>query len=139
MGTTAKKKKTLENLKDMIYKVSIGEIKCNPKVIEYENKDRVVKEENKIEEEKVSKILNRAEEICKKVCTFESENYSSRDRKIDRILTSKKFGIPIMILFFSNNFLDNNCRCKLSFKNIIYVFWLDTRKISDICKFCALS
>ena len=39
------------------------------------------------------------EEICKKVCTFESENYSSRDRKIDRILTSKKFGIPIMILF----------------------------------------
>ncbi len=63
-----------------------------------------MKEENKIEEEKVSKILNRAEEICKKVCTFESENYSSRDRKIDRILTSKKFGIPIMIYFFSNNF-----------------------------------
>ena len=85
----------------MIYKVSIGEIKCNPKVIEYENNDRVVKEENKIEEEKVSKILNRAEEICKKVCTFESENYSSRDRKIDRILTSKKFGIPIMILFLA--------------------------------------
>lgn len=101
VGTTAKKKKTLENLKDMIYKVSIGEIKCNPKVIEYENNDRVVKEENKIEEEKVSKILNRAEEICKKVCTFESENYSSRDRKIDRILTSKKFGIPIMILFLA--------------------------------------
>lgn len=101
VGTTAKKKKTLENLKDMIYKVSVGEIKCNPKVIEYENNDRVLKEENKIEEEKISKILNRAEEICKKVCTFESENYSSRDRKIDRILTSKKFGIPIMILFLA--------------------------------------
>ena len=56
MGTTAKKKKTLENLKDMIYKVSVGEIKCNPKVIEYENNDRVLKEENKIEEEKNKKI-----------------------------------------------------------------------------------
>ena len=42
VGTTAKKKKTLENLKDMIYKVSIGEIKCNPKVIEYENNEKLL-------------------------------------------------------------------------------------------------
>ena len=47
----------------------------------------------------VSKIMHKSEEICGKVCTFEDENYSKRDRKIDRILTSKKFGIPIMILF----------------------------------------
>ena len=26
-------------------------------------------------------------------------NYNSRDKKIDKILTSKKFGIPIMLLF----------------------------------------
>ena len=43
--------------------------------------------------------MKRAEEICKKVCKFENENYSKRDRKIDKILTSKNFGIPIMILF----------------------------------------
>ena len=47
----------------------------------------------------VSDILNRAEAVCKEVCTFENEDYSSRDRKIDKILTSKKWGIPIMILF----------------------------------------
>ncbi len=47
----------------------------------------------------VSTIMQKSEEICKKVCTFEDENYSKRDRKIDKILTSKKFGIPIMILF----------------------------------------
>ena len=96
VGTTAKKKKTLENLKSTIYDVSTGKINCNPKLIEYEESRN-----SKNEEEKVSKILNRAEEICKKVCTFEDKNYSEKDRKIDKILTSKKFGIPIMILFLA--------------------------------------
>ena len=43
--------------------------------------------------------MKRAEDVSKEVCTFENKDYSSRDRKIDKILTSKKFGIPIMILF----------------------------------------
>lgn len=43
--------------------------------------------------------MDKAEKICKKVCTFENGNYSSRDRKIDKILTSKYLGFPIMILF----------------------------------------
>lgn len=47
----------------------------------------------------VSSIMDKAEKICKKVCTFENKNYSSRDRKIDKILTSKYLGFPIMILF----------------------------------------
>lgn len=47
----------------------------------------------------VSSIMDKAEKICKKVCTFENEDYSSRDRKIDKILTSKYLGFPIMILF----------------------------------------
>ncbi len=47
----------------------------------------------------VSDIMHKSEEICKKVCTFENTDYSNRDRKIDKILTSKKFGIPIMIFF----------------------------------------
>lgn len=47
----------------------------------------------------VSSIMDKSEKICKKVCTFENENYSSRDRKIDKILTSKYLGFPIMILF----------------------------------------
>ncbi len=52
----------------------------------------------------VSSIMYQAEIICKKVCTYEDENYSKRDRKIDKILTSKKFGIPIMILFLAGIF-----------------------------------
>ena len=47
----------------------------------------------------VGSIMKKAENICKSVCTYENTNYSGRDRKIDKILTSKIFGFPIMILF----------------------------------------
>ena len=46
-----------------------------------------------------SSIMKKAEEVCKRVCKFEDKSYSNRDKKIDKILTSKTFGIPIMILF----------------------------------------
>ncbi len=46
-----------------------------------------------------SSIMKQAENVCKKVCKFEDKSYSHRDKKIDKILTSKTFGIPIMILF----------------------------------------
>ena len=47
----------------------------------------------------VADIMKKAEETSKEVCTFENKNYRERDLKIDKILTSKIFGIPIMILF----------------------------------------
>lgn len=56
--------------------------------------------ENKITKEKItSSIINKAEDIAKQVCKFENKNYAERDRKIDKILTSKKYGIPIMLMF----------------------------------------
>lgn len=183
VGTIARDKKTLENLKNVIYKVCEGEIIPNTKGIKYnseieeninllEQKLVEVYEENievmngpisaKIKEDKkvskkfyrwisiklidgeekilksiqknlninfeneeiqncisnikqnleecninqnnfkdkvVTNIMQKAEEISKEVCTFDNEDYGARDRKIDKILTSKKFGIPIMILF----------------------------------------
>ena len=65
-------------------------------------KDRLKKEDittNNFKDEVVSDIMKKAENVSKEVCTFENKDYSARDRKIDKILTSKKFGIPIMILF----------------------------------------
>lgn len=47
----------------------------------------------------VSDIMREAETVSKEVCTFENKDYGLKDRKIDKILTSKKFGIPIMIFF----------------------------------------
>ncbi len=49
----------------------------------------------------VMNIVYSAEEIRKRVCTFVNSSYNERDRKIDKILTSKKFGIPIMLAFLA--------------------------------------
>lgn len=45
----------------------------------------------------VSDIVGTAEKIFRKVVTFEIDEYYHRDRKIDKILTSRILGIPIMI------------------------------------------
>lgn len=45
----------------------------------------------------VSHLVNMAENISGRVVSFEKENYNDFDRKVDKYLTSKRFGIPIMI------------------------------------------
>lgn len=47
----------------------------------------------------ISEIFFNAEMLVKSACSHNKESYNSIDRKADKILTSKKFGIPIMILF----------------------------------------
>lgn len=91
VGTTARKKKTLDNLLHTIYKVCSGEIKIFPKKVPISN--------NSSPEEAVQTVMKHCENISNQVCSFEKSDYRSFDRKIDKILTSKTFGIPIMILF----------------------------------------
>ena len=45
----------------------------------------------------VTSIVKKAEEISDNVITFENVNYNKKDRKVDKILTSKKYGFPIML------------------------------------------
>lgn len=45
----------------------------------------------------VSSLVRTAESISDDVVTLENKKYNDTDRKIDRILTSKRYGIPIMI------------------------------------------
>ena len=45
----------------------------------------------------VSSILSTSENVCKQVCKYKQIDYNLRDKKIDKILTSKVFGIPIML------------------------------------------
>lgn len=58
--------------------------------------------ENNIEFEQlrdgiVYTIIKLAEEISRKTVTFKNKQYNQLDRKIDRIVTSKSLGIPIML------------------------------------------
>ena len=47
----------------------------------------------------ISEIFFNAEMLAKSVCSYNKGSYSNIDRKADKILTSKKYGIPIMLLF----------------------------------------
>lgn len=78
------------NLNDKELKNTINEAK---KIIINEGFDN-----DRFRDEIVSTLVKKAEEISKDVVSYSIEKYNERDRKIDKILTSKKFGIPIMIL-----------------------------------------
>ena len=117
VGTIARKKKTLDNLINTIADVCNKKIEPTPNTI-ITNNDSAQNIDNTLlgntesktdspnietknqEKTFLDKVFERAHEIVKEVVTVKDENYNERDKKIDRILTSKKFGIPIMILFF---------------------------------------
>ena len=56
---------------------------------------------NNFRDEIVSQIVKTCENISSSVVSIKNKNYNSTDRKIDSYLTSKKFGIPIMLLLLS--------------------------------------
>ena len=92
VGTSARSGKGLDELMDAVYKLTSGEIATTPIKVTY-GKDI----EDATADEIVTSIVALAEDICGKAVVFENENYNEFDRKIDNILTSKAFGIPIMI------------------------------------------
>lgn len=93
VGTTARCKKTLVNLMKTVYNVCTGSIICTPKKIDFPK--------NISEEDIISTIMKHCERISKKVCHFTRNEYNSFDRKVDKVLTSKIWGIPIMLLFLA--------------------------------------
>ena len=52
---------------------------------------------DQLRDQVVTKIVKTCENIGREAVTFEKKEYAGRDRKIDKILTSKLTGIPIMI------------------------------------------
>lgn len=57
-----------------------------------------ISEEN-IKDKLISSIIFMTENVTKDVITLENKNYNLKNRKIDKILTSKTLGIPLMLLF----------------------------------------
>ena len=84
VGTIARRKKTLMQLLSTIHDMAIGKLKATPILVQ---------------SSEVSDIIIKAEEVAKKVCVYQDKKRSVRDIQIDKILTSKTFGIPIMLLF----------------------------------------
>lgn len=49
----------------------------------------------------VSSVVKAAEDVCRGAIRFEKSDYDARDRKLDRILTSRFTGYPIMLLLLA--------------------------------------
>ena len=79
---------------DLLKKKDIKKVVNESK--EYLNKNNI--NADKLKDMVVSIIVKTSEDICNGVITCEKENYSSVDRKFDKILTSKYIGYPIMLL-----------------------------------------
>ena len=91
VGTIARKKKNLNNLLEEIVNFESKKMDSQKGAKKLLN--------NASSEDFVIDIINKSASICKKVVKYKKNNYNSFDRKIDKILTSKITGIPIMILF----------------------------------------
>ncbi|MGN1456612.1 MAG: ferrous iron transport protein B [Acutalibacteraceae bacterium] len=81
--------------------ISQFHIEMNDKMISVLNSARKLTENNGDICDKIKEaIIKRSENIYKLCVHLDCTSYSERDRKIDRIVTSKATGIPIMLLLF---------------------------------------
>lgn len=104
-----------------------------------EAKERLKKtdiDQDKFRDKIVSQIVNTAEKIGNKAITYNNEKYNITDRKIDHILTSRIFGIPIMIGLLGVIFwLTITGANYPSTKIADFLFWIEDR----LTAFCAWS
>ena len=75
--------------------------------------------------EKLSRIGNKISSDCVK---YEKSELNACTRKLDKILTSKTTGIPIIACNAWYIVLDNSCRCKLSERMVKQFVWFYKRE-----------
>ncbi|AQS54124.1 Ferrous iron transport protein B [Jeotgalibaca dankookensis] len=100
VATAARQNEGLDDLMAALSKIDSGTLKMNPYM-----KEALVSLQENPEENKLA-LLDRASAIANDVVEITDEYYNRRDRNLDKILTQKSTGIPIMILL------------------LIMVFWL---------------
>lgn len=117
VGTVATRKKTLDNLK-----------KATNFMLE--------KEEGEIWESiSAEEISNEAEKITSLVINKKESGYE-RDRKIDKILTSKKFGIPIMVVMLGIVFWITIIGANYPSEFLAWIFEMGKEYLRSFFEFC---
>lgn len=119
VGTIATRKNTLEKLKIAIKSVA-------------NNKTDMVENYNSDEE-----MVKYAEDVVKKVVK-KADVSNDRDRKIDKILTSKKYGILIMIAMLGVIFWLTIVGANYPSKFLSWIFGLGQTKLESLCSNCKI-
>lgn len=83
---------------------------------------------NSLRDRMVACIIAQGEKICSEALWFERDNYHEFDRKVDNILTSKLFGIPIMVALLGVIFWITIEGANIPSKIIAnFLFWIEDR------------
>lgn len=96
----AEKKKIKINEKRLEELLNLPVIKTSAKTKKGINEllEKISTYKQKNTKEEIYNIDKKATEIYNECVTLENENYNNKTIKIDKIITSKKYGIPIMLL-----------------------------------------
>ena len=97
VGTAARSKVGLDELKATVDKVASGEIIPRPILIPELNSEVITEKLVTHHEAIAVSTVKVADEIAAKVITAETTEPHQLDRRLDRILTSRRSGIPIML------------------------------------------
>ena len=92
VGTSAVKKQGLDELMAKVKGMTDGTIHSNPFMI------KALQQIHEDKETETLAIVDRANVIAKEVITYGDKNFDLKDQKLDKILTQKSTGIPIMIM-----------------------------------------
>lgn len=98
VGTSAVKKEGIEELMEAVRQVAFGEVASNPYMLE------ALRSLHEDPEKEVFALLDQASSIAKQVVTYRKADYDQRDRQLDKLLTQKSTGIPIMLLLLLSVF-----------------------------------
>lgn len=93
VGTTAVKKQGLDELMQTTIDVMEERLPNNPYM-----RSALQQVHEQTPDLEVETLLDQASVIAKEIVTYEDENYDLKDRKLDKLLTQKSTGIPIMLL-----------------------------------------
>ncbi|WMJ84717.1 ferrous iron transport protein B [Oscillospiraceae bacterium LTW-04] len=90
---------------------------------------------DQLKDKVVSALVTAAEKICRGAVIYEKEKYDAFDRKVDRILTSKRTGYPIMILLLAMVFWLTISGANLPSQLLANgLFWVQDR-LTDLFRF----
>lgn len=95
--TCATKKDGIEKLKNTIYDVCTGNNKCFRVERNYEGINVLDSKQHRLNSER---LAEKSKEICKQAVSYCRNTTNCKSRKIDKILTSKAVGIPLMLMLF---------------------------------------
>lgn len=96
--TCATRKQGINELKNTIYEICTEKRKCFRVQRNYENIDIFDKTKHK---QNIVTLSKKSKDICCRCVSSDSVRINEKSKKIDKILTSKAIGIPIMLLLFA--------------------------------------